>query len=100
MKKLLFVILIMGSLNASAQKINTVTIGIDKVADSVSVRVISFETSDKTCKLYYRIFNDCKNQIDEGNLDLNEKEFSLWGKDNLYIENLALSKLKLTRKIK
>ena len=100
MKKLLFLSLIIGALNASAQKISPITIGIDKVADSVAITVLSFETSDKKCRLYYRIFSNNKNQIDSGTLEVSEKEFCLWGKENLYIEDLALTKLKLTRKIK
>ena len=101
MKKLVFLSLLMASaLSTTAQKIVPVNIGINKVADSISVRVISFETTDKTCQLYYRIFDNVKKQVDEGNLNLTEKEFLAWGKDNLYIEDLALGKLKLTRKIK
>lgn len=98
MKKL--IILLLFAVGAKAQKINPVQIGIDKVADSVSVSVITFKTTDKTCQLYYQIFNDKKLQIDHGNLSLTEQEFAQWGETNIYIEDLALQKLKLTRKIK
>jgi hypothetical protein len=98
MKKLFFSALFLCALGATAQKITPVKIGIDKVADSISVSVMTFKTTDKTCALYYEIFNDKKESIDSGNLQLTEKEFSLWGETMEYIENIALSRLKLTRK--
>ena len=96
MKKLFLLLLIGSAMNA--QKIKPVKIGIDKVADSISVTVLSFKTTDKTCQLYYQVFNDCKKQIDEGNLSLTQAEFTAWGETNKYIEDLALAKLNLTRK--
>lgn len=99
MKKLIFSILLLGAITTKAQKIEPVQIGIGKVADSISVSVITFKTTDKTCQLYYQVFDVEKKQIDEGNLSLTEKEFAQWGETNKYIEDLALVKLKLKRKI-
>lgn len=96
MKKLFLLLLF--AVGANAQKINPVQIGIDKIADSISVSVLTFKTTDKTCQLYYQVFDNCKKQIDEGNLSLSEAEFAQWGETNLYIEDLALAKLNLTRK--
>ena len=45
-----------------------------------------------------RDFRQEKKSIDNGNLQLTEKEFSLWGETMEYIENIALIRLKLTRK--
>ncbi len=98
MKKLIFTLALIAAFNTQAQKIEPVTIGIGKVADSISVSVMTFKTTDKTCQLYYEIYDSAKTQIDNGNLPLSEPEFAAWGETNLYIENLALSKLKLTRK--
>ena len=97
MKKL-FLLLLIGSATTQAQKINPIQIGIDKVADSISVTVLSFKTTDKTCQLYYQVYDNCKKQIDEGNLSLTQAEFAQWGETNKYIEDLALAKLNLTRK--
>ena len=96
MKKLFLLLLIGSAINA--QKIKPVQIGIYKVADSISVTVLSFKTTDKTCQLYYQVFDDCKKQIDEGNLSLTQAEFTAWGETNKYIEDLVLAKLNLTRK--
>ncbi len=99
MKKL-FILAVLFTASANAQKINPVQIGINKVADSISVTVLPFKTTDKNCSLYYAVFDDKKKRIDEGNLSLTEQEFAGWGDSNIYIEDLALSKLKLTRKNK
>jgi hypothetical protein len=98
MKKVFLIALVLGAITAQAQKIQPITIGIGKVADSVSVRVITFQTTDKTCQLYYQLFDDLKKPIDDGNLMVNEEEFILWKNDNVYIEDLALNKLGLKRK--
>lgn len=99
MKKL-FILAVLFTASANAQKIQQVQIGINKVADSISVTVLPFKTTDKSCSLYYAVFDDKKKRIDEGNLSLTEQEFNNWGDSNIYIEDLALSKLKLTRKNK
>jgi len=96
MKKLFLLLLI--SAGVQGQKINPIQIGIGKVADSISVTVLSFKTTDKTCQLYYQVFDNCKKQIDDGNLSLTQAEFTAWGETNKYIEDLALAKLNLTRK--
>ena len=98
MKRIILTALILGSLTVTAQKITPVTIGINKVADSISVSVITFKTTDKTCSLYYELFDVKKTRLDNGNLSLSESEFTNWGVTNKYIEDLALLKLKLTRK--
>lgn len=97
MKNLLMIALLCTGL-ANAQKIEPVQIGIDKVADSISVSVVTFKTTDKTCSLYYEVYDSGKSKIDDGNLALSEDEFFHWGQTNTYIEDLALSKLKLIRK--
>lgn len=57
-----------------------------------------FKTTDKTCGLYFQIFNDQKQKIDDGNLQLTEEEFTAWAQDNIYVEELASQKLGLIRK--
>ena len=98
MKKLILLAVFLAAFSAKAQKIKPVQIGIDKVADSISVTVLSFKTTDKTCQLYYQVYDNYKKQIDEGNLSLTQAEFTAWGETNKYIEDLVLAKLNLTRK--
>lgn len=100
MKKLLLATIFLAAFSVKAQKIEPIQIGIKKVADSISVTVMPFKTTDKSCSLYYQVFDIYKKQIDEGNLQLTEKEFTDWGDSNVYIENLALIKLEFTRKTK
>jgi len=99
MKKL-FILAVLLTATANAQKINPIQIGINKTADSLSVSVLTFKTTDKTCNLYYSVYDCDRKQIDQGNLQLTEAEFECWGETNLYIEDLALNKLGLTRKNK
>lgn len=100
MKKLIYAIVLLTAIATQAQKIEPVTIGIEKVADSIAVSVMTFKTTDKSCQLYFELFDAAKVNIDRGNLHLTEEEFAIWGKTNEYIEDLALTKLNLTRKIK
>ena len=97
MTKIFLSLLFLATFTLTAQKIVPVKIGIDKVADSLSVSVMTFKTTAKTCQLYYEIYDLKKEKIDDGNLSLTESEFALWGETNKYIENLALSKLNLVR---
>lgn len=100
MKKLFLMATLLAAFSVTAQKIEPVQIGIKKIADSVSVTVMPFKTTDKFCGLYYQIFDKDKNPIDDGNLQLTEKEFIDWGDSNVYIEDLALLKLEFKRKPK
>ena len=98
MKKLLFLGLLLLSALSFGQKINPVTIGRNKIADSISVTVMAFKTTDKTCGLYYEIFDCDKKRIDEGNLQLTEQEFIDYGQSNVFIENITLNRLEFVRK--
>lgn len=98
MKKSILLLSFFALFTASAQKIQPVQIGLNKIADSLEVRVLTFKTTDKTCSLYYQIFDCDKKSIDDGNLQLTEPEFKAYGQDNKYIEDLAISKLGFVRK--
>ena len=109
MKKLLLLLLLFSSfLGVSQIRINPVPVGYPvKQATDLSVMVMPFNTDAKTCQLYYqlKIVIDSVGEVPkketvlaDGNLTLTEAEFDAWARDNVYIENLALSKLQLTRK--
>lgn len=51
MKKSLLLLALFALFTANAQKIQPVQIGINKIADSLEVRVLTFKTTDKTCSL-------------------------------------------------
>jgi hypothetical protein len=102
MKQLLFLLLFVSAISFGQIKINPVPVGYPaKQATDLSVLVMPFSTDAKTCQLYYQL----KNIVDEketvladGNLSLTEAEFTAWGQSNKYLEDLALTKLSLTRK--
>jgi hypothetical protein len=108
MKNLLFFLLLFVSVASFGQiKIEPVSIGWPaKQATDLMVRVMPFQTDAKTCDLYYEI-RRCENQLQitatcevlaSGNLSLSESQFAAWSSDNGFIEQIALSKLLLTRK--
>lgn len=99
MKKLLFLLLFVGISTFGQIKINPIYVGYpDKEATDLMVRVMPFETDATTCGLYYELKSATGEVLANGNLQLTEAEFTAWGQDMAYIENLALSKLYLTRK--
>jgi len=82
-------------------KIKTVSVGYPaKEATDLSVDIITFNTEAKNCILYYQLKNvveEIETVLADGNLTLTEAEYDDWGKDNAYIELLALTKLQLER---
>jgi hypothetical protein len=81
-------------------KIKPIFTGIpQQEATDLLIRVMPFETDAKTCSLYWAVSSEEGQQLSDGNLGLTEQEFAEWGQSNLYIEELALEKLGLTRKI-
>jgi len=80
-------------------KINTVLTGIpQKEATDLLIRVMPFETDATTCGLYWWITDAEGAQLTEGNIYLTEQEFTDWGFQNVYLEDLVLAQLNLTRK--
>jgi len=80
-------------------KIETISLGLPtEQATDLLVRVMPFDTDATTCGLYYSVTSESGNKLAEGNLQLTAEEFDAWGQSNSYIDDLALSKLGLTRK--
>jgi len=61
------------------------------------VRILPFETNSITCSTYYEVQDESGGVLANGNYQLTEEEFSLWGEDMIYIEELLLSYLNLKR---
>ena len=100
MKKLFILSLLLFTVLSFGQiKIEPISIGWPaKQATDLMVRVMPFETTALTCDLYYEL-RDCDGSVlTNGNLSLSESQFAAWSEDNRFIENIALSKLLLTRK--
>lgn len=77
-----------------------------KIANRLMVRTMPINTSAKTCGLYYELYEENSSEKDQsanklanGNLELNENEFEAWDNTMTYIEDLALNKLGLKRKV-
>ena len=70
-----------------------------KEATHLVVKVMPFETTAKTCSIYWQLNDISNSKLLEGDFILTEVQFTTWGADNQYIEDLVLTKLGLTRKI-
>lgn len=92
-------VLLLSAMSFGQIKINAVDIGWPaKQATDLMVRVMPFETSAATCQIYYEIKSESGDKLADGNITLTEQEFSDWGRDNVYVEDLVIQKLNLTRK--
>ncbi len=76
-----------------------------KQANGITIRVMPFQTNAVDCSTYYQLVNitideDGKEVITdlaEGNSPITEEQFTLWGEDNTYIEDIVLTNLSLER---
>ena len=91
-------------------KINEVPVGFPaKMANGIQIRIIPFQTIDLSCSTYYELFkvtevtndegeiSELVEKLADGNSPITEEQFALWGKDIVYIENIVLTNLGLTR---
>jgi len=61
------------------------------------VGVTIANTQDKTCALNWRILTDDFKDLATGVIQLTEEQYSKWGDDNTYLEEITLETLKLNR---
>ena len=81
-------------------KIIPVTIGFPLMeATELKVTIGSFPTDAITCMVNYMIYSVENIIISSGSIQLTEEEFTAWGQDNTYIENIVLERLGLERLI-
>ena len=91
-------------------KIKPITVGYPaQEANAISIRVMPFQTNDRTCSTYYQLKNvsvitdeegvetEIVKDLAEGNCQLSEQQFEDWGSDNTYIEDVVLEILNLER---
>lgn len=67
-----------------------------KEANAISIRIMPFQTSAKSCDTYYELKND-DGILATGNIPITEERFTAWADDNAYIENVVLETLNLNR---
>jgi len=79
-------------------EIKTIKLGLpQKDGVKLLARILPFETNSKNCSTYYEVQSEVGEVLVNGNYQLTEDEFSLWGEEMEYIENLLLNYLKLER---
>jgi hypothetical protein len=62
-------------------------------ATKLSVTVLGFATNAKTCGTYYALLTEDNVKVIENNYYLTEAEFTAWGVDNSYIDDIVASHL-------
>lgn len=90
--------------------INPIPVGFpSKQANGISIRIMPFQTNALSCSTYYQLINEIEvvnsdeeiskisEVLAEGNSNITEEQFALWGSDNTYIEDIVLTNLGLER---
>jgi hypothetical protein len=87
-------------------RINPIPVGYPaKQANGIAIRVMPFQTNAIDCSTYYKLVNitideegkEIITDLADGNSPITEKQFTLWGEDNAYIEDIVLTNLSLER---
>ncbi len=96
MKKLFLLLLLVSASAFSQIKINPVNVGWP-IKQATELVLRAMPSNVNSCKIYYCLKSDIE-MLADGDISLTEQEFCDWGYNNVYIENLVLQKLNLTRK--
>lgn len=93
-------------------KINEVSVGFpEKIANNIAIMTMPIPTNSTSCSTYYELFNvseivDSEGNINssvirlaDGNSPITEEQFTAWGQEMSYIEDIVLENLGLTRNI-
>ena len=70
-----------------------------KTGTDLMIRPIIINTEATTCSVYYEVTSDIDGLLANGNIELSEAEYTAWGQDNTYVDELVLTRLNLTRNI-
>jgi hypothetical protein len=60
---------------------------------------MSFDTDAVACSTYWELQSEGGEILDRGNVEITEAQFKAYAKDNVFIENIVLKELLLTRKL-
>ena len=93
-------------------KIKPVPVGYPaKQANGIDITMMSFSTNATSCSTYYQLYEVIEKINEEGNIrtiqkvladgnsSLTEEQYSAWGDDNSYVEDIILTNLGLKREI-
>ena len=74
-------------------KIQPVVFPILGTATKLAVTVLNFATNAKSCNTYYVLSTEDDKKVTDGNYQLTETQFTAWGADNSYVDNVVAAKL-------
>jgi hypothetical protein len=61
------------------------------------VRVLTFDTKATSCVLYYEVQDEEGGNLANGNVQLSEEQFSKWGYETSYLDDIVLETLGLEK---
>ena len=62
-------------------------------ATKLGIAILGFPTDAKSCSVVYQLLTDKGERVIDGNYPLTEQEFTAWGVDNSYIDNIVANYL-------
>jgi hypothetical protein len=62
-------------------------------ATKLAVTVLNFATNAKSCNTYYMLSTEDDMKVIDGNYQLTEAQFTAWGVNNSYIDNIVAAHL-------
>ncbi len=68
-----------------------------EVGTDLFITTLAFATNATTCGVYWQVKSLEGKSLADDNINLTEEEYTNWGQDNTYIEDLVLEKLGLIR---
>ncbi len=81
-------------------EINPISLGLPaEVATRLMVRPNILSTRDTSCYTYYEVSSEQGKVLALGECPITEEQYTNWGSDNTYIEDIVISYLGLERAI-
>lgn len=70
-----------------------ITFPIIGTAEKLNILILNFPTDATTCTTYYELTTSDGKKLVDGNYILTPEEYSNWGDDNTYIDNIIANYL-------
>lgn len=79
-------------------KIKPIQVGFPvKEAIIINISIGNFSTTALKCRIFWKLFSEKEIVLAEGSIELTESQFTEWGQDMRYIEDITFSTLGIER---
>lgn len=66
-------------------------------ATTIVISPLTHATTDGRCKVHWQLFNELQEPLHEGNVDIDNDDYTQWDSTNESLENIVLTKLNIER---